>query len=55
VRLRYTPYWALTGGHGCVSSGPGDWTRVSADGAATLHVGIEFSLARVFAHGARCR
>jgi hypothetical protein len=55
VRLRFTPYWALAGGHGCVSSGPEGWTEVRARGAGALHVVIDFSLARVFDHGARCR
>jgi hypothetical protein len=55
VRVRFTPYWALAAGHGCVSRGAGDWTQVQARGAGSLHVVIDFSLARVFQRGARCR
>jgi hypothetical protein len=55
VRLRFTPYWALAGGSGCVSATSQGWTAVSARGAGTLHVVIEFSLARVLDHGPRCR
>jgi len=55
VRVHFTPYWALTGGSGCVSRAPGDWTRISARETGELRVVIAFSLARVFEHGARCR
>jgi hypothetical protein len=56
VRVRYTPYWALLDGHGCVRRTAGeDWTEVQARAAGTLRVGIDFSLARVFERGARCR
>jgi hypothetical protein len=55
VRLRFTPYWALAGGSGCVSEAPGGWTLVRARSAGVSHVVIGFSLARVFDHGPRCR
>jgi hypothetical protein len=55
VRMRFTPYWALLGGSGCVSEAPGGWTLVSARAAGTIRVGIDFSPARVFDHGPRCR
>ncbi|HSZ70037.1 MAG TPA: hypothetical protein VK756_06725 [Solirubrobacteraceae bacterium] len=55
VRVRFTPYWALRGGAGCVSEARGGWTLVRARAAGTIGVGIDFSPARVFAHGARCR
>jgi hypothetical protein len=54
VRVRYTPYWALQRGHGCVRSAPGGWTTVQARTAGTIHVGIDFSVARIFDHGPRC-
>ncbi len=54
VRLRYSPYWALASGSGCVSEGPGGWTAVRARAAGALHVVIDFSLARIFSRGARC-
>jgi hypothetical protein len=55
VRVRFTPYWALAGGRGCVSRAGDDWTRVQTRTAGRVRVAIDFSLARVFAHGARCR
>jgi hypothetical protein len=54
VRIRFTPYWAILGGHGCVSQAPGGWTEVQARRAGSVHVGIDFSLARIFDHGPRC-
>jgi len=54
VRVHFTSYWKLAGGNGCVSRAPGDWTRVQARAAGTLHVVIGFSLARIFEHGPRC-
>jgi hypothetical protein len=54
VRVRYTPYWALQQGHGCVRSAPGGWTTVQAQMAGTIRVGIDFSLTRIFDHSPRC-
>jgi hypothetical protein len=55
VRLRFTPYWALTSGTGCIEEGPGGWTSVRVRRPETLRAAIDFSLGRVFDHGARCR
>jgi hypothetical protein len=55
VRVRFTPYWALAGGHGCVRSAPGGWTDVQTRGGGSVRVVIEFSLERVLDHGPRCR
>ena len=55
VRVRFTPYWALSGGHGCVRRAPGGWTDVQTRAGGSVHVVIDFSLARVFDHGPRCR
>jgi hypothetical protein len=54
VRVRFTPYWALASGSGCVSRSAGGWTQVRARRAGSLLLVIRFSLARVFDHGARC-
>ena len=54
VRIRFTPYWAVLGGNGCVRKAPGGWTEVQARAAGSLHVGIDFSLMRIFDHGPRC-
>jgi hypothetical protein len=55
VRVRFTPYWAISGGRGCVREAPGGWTEVQVRHAGSMHVGIDFSLERVFDHGPRCR
>ena len=54
VRVRFTPYWRLAGGPGCVRRGAGDWTALQVPRAGSFRVVIGFSLARVFAHGPRC-
>ncbi len=54
ARVRFTPYWALTDGHGCVRRAPGGWTEVQAHSAGSLHVAIAFSVTRIFSHGPRC-
>jgi len=55
VRVRFSAYWALKRGHGCVRRAPGGWTQVQTRSAGEVRVAIDFSPARVFAHGARCR
>ncbi len=54
VRVRFTSYWALSRGRGCVREAPGGWTELEAARAGSLHVVIAFSLGRVFGHGPRC-
>ncbi len=54
VRVRFTPYWALLSGAGCVSEAPGGWTRVRLDRAGPARLGISFSPWRIRASGARC-
>ena len=54
VRVRFTPYWALAAGSGCVQRGAEDWTRIKARHAGRYRLVIEFSLGRVFSRGARC-
>ena len=54
VRVRFTPYWALASGAGCVSRAPEDWTVVRARRAGSVRLVIRFSLARVFSRGPRC-
>jgi len=54
ARVRFTGYWALAAGHGCVREAPGGWTELEARRAGSLHVVIDFSLERVFDHGPRC-
>jgi MFS family permease len=54
VKVRFSPYWALAGGGGCVSRAAEDWTSVSARRPGELRLEIRFSLARMFERGARC-
>jgi hypothetical protein len=54
VRVRFTPYWALLDGDGCVEPAPGGWTRVRLRGAGRVEVGTRFSLGRVRAETPRC-
>jgi hypothetical protein len=52
VRVRFTPYWKIVGGHGCVERAPGGWTRVRA--AAPVTVRARFAVGRIVSHGPRC-
>ena len=52
VRIRWTPYWAVVEGRGCVRR-DGDWTRVEAAGG--VRVAIRFDPLRALSDGARCR
>jgi hypothetical protein len=54
VRVRFTPYWALASGSGCVARTPAGWTEVQAHRAGRFHVVIRFSLARIFSNTSRC-
>jgi hypothetical protein len=54
ARVRFTPYWRLAGGGGCVRRAGGDWTQLQLARAGSFRVVIDFSLARVFGHGPRC-
>jgi hypothetical protein len=53
LRVRWSPYWHLTVGTGCVVKN-GDWTdvRLSSSGPARISAG--FALSRVHATGERC-
>lgn len=54
LRLRFTPYWELSSGRGCVELAPGGWTRVRARAPGRFVLGIGFSLGRVLGQGPRC-
>ena len=54
VRVRFTPYWALTSGSGCVGRAPGGWTRVRLSHAGRATLGIRFALDRIRATSDRC-
>jgi hypothetical protein len=54
VRVRFTPYWKLARGSGCVRRAGGDWTQLQLPRGGSFHVVIGFSLGRIFGHGPRC-
>ena len=55
VRVRFTPYWALSSGSGCVARGSEDWTNIQAHRAGSLQLVVSFSPGRIFSRGPRCR
>jgi hypothetical protein len=55
VRVRFTPYWAIEQGHGCVRRAAGGWTRLDLRSGGRVRVGIDFAPGRIFDHGPRCR
>jgi len=54
VRVRYTRYWTLTHGTGCVREAPGGWTQVQLRTPGAASVAARFSLARALGDGAAC-
>ncbi len=53
VRVRWTPYWALARGVGCVAPA-GDYTRVTLRHAGSVRLVTRFSLGRIGARSPRC-
>jgi hypothetical protein len=54
LRVRFTPYWSVIQGRGCVGPGRGDWTRVTADHPGPLTIAARFSPGRIRATSPRC-
>jgi hypothetical protein len=54
VRVRFTRYWTIVHGGGCVAPAPGGWTSVTAHAPGTVLVRARFSLARAFSSGGSC-
>jgi hypothetical protein len=54
LRVRFTPYWRLTAGRGCVGEGPGGWTRVRVDRPGPVVIETAFALGRVRATAPQC-
>ncbi len=54
IRVRFTPYWALLEGEGCVEPAPGGWTRVRVREPGRVEVGTRFALGRIRAASPRC-
>jgi hypothetical protein len=55
VRVRFTRYWTLTSGIGCVAPAPGGWTAVSLRAPGSVVIAARFSLARAFGAERSCR
>jgi hypothetical protein len=55
VRVRFTRYWTLTEGHGCVGRAPGGWTLVRVSAPGRILVSARFSIGRALGSaGSRC-
>jgi hypothetical protein len=46
VRVRHTPYWAVTAGSACVSKATGGWTAVTVPHAGPVRVQARLELPR---------
>ncbi|MEO6497333.1 MAG: hypothetical protein ABIO51_07595, partial [Solirubrobacteraceae bacterium] len=56
VKLRWTPYWAVVEGYGCVRRTPRGWTAVEpALNVSEVRVAIRLDPTRALSHGPRCR
>jgi len=53
LRVRFTPYWALSQGSGCVVDS-NDWTSLRLRGAGEARLVTRFSLGRIGATSPRC-
>jgi hypothetical protein len=54
IRVRWSPYWALTYGSGCVSPA-GGFTQLKTTRPGPVHIAMRFSLTRIAATSPRCR
>ena len=54
VRVRWTPYWQIAEGTGCVEESPTGFTRVTLREAGRLKIGVDFSPLRALSGGRRC-
>ena len=54
VRVRFTPYWQVVRGRGCVMKSAGGWTLVFALRTGSLRVRTEFDPRRLVTGDARC-
>jgi hypothetical protein len=55
VRVHFTRYWTVAGGHGCTIPTPGGWTQVTSTATGVVRVDATFSLTRLFASAPACR
>ena len=53
LRMRFTPYWHLSAGAGCVAP-DGNWTKLTVARAEQVRLSTSFSLSRIGATSPRC-
>jgi hypothetical protein len=53
LRVRWSPYWRLAAGHGCVER-DGDWTALRLTGPGRVRLAPSFALGRIGADSPRC-
>jgi hypothetical protein len=53
LRMRFTPYWRLSAGAGCVAP-DGNWTKLTVRRAEEVRLSTSFSLSRIGATSPRC-
>jgi hypothetical protein len=53
LRMRFTPYWHLSAGAGCVAP-DGNWTKLTVARAGQVRLSTSFSLSRIGATSPRC-
>ncbi len=54
VQVRYTRYWTVTAGRGCVARAAGGWTIVRARAPGVLRISARFTLARALGATPSC-
>jgi hypothetical protein len=54
LRVRYTPYWRLATGRGCVAPGRDGWTRLRVDAPGPVVLRASFALDRIDTSSPRC-
>jgi hypothetical protein len=53
LRVRWSPYWAITQGSGCVAPSDG-FTKLTVTRAGPVHIAMRFALTRIGARSPRC-
>jgi hypothetical protein len=54
VRVRWTPYWSIERGSGCVEQAPDGYTMLEVETPGRFRVGVDFSPVRAISSGPRC-
>jgi hypothetical protein len=54
LRVRFTPYWAVVRGSGCVRRTPGGWTAISVTKPGRVTLATRFAIGRIVSRGPRC-